>query len=189
MIPSFNEIVLSLYGAWRLAWRDPGGIGFFDASVDGVVRSFFAAALVAPLYALMLAIRFSALVEQPDPLVFALAETIAYLVSWLAFPLAMVTITRALDFFDRWPLFVCAYNWSLVVQNAVVLPLAVLSTAGLIAPAVGDYLWLPLLAVLVAYAWFVVRTALGVTAGAAIGIVGLDFGLSFLIDALATSMH
>jgi hypothetical protein len=189
MIPALNEIWLSLYGAWRLAWRDAAGIGFFDASQDGVARSFFAAVLVAPAYALMLALRFAATPAAPDPLRFALAESIAYVLSWIAFPLAMVSLTRAVGRFDRWPLFVAACNWSLVVQNALILPIAVASSAGLLPPAIGGLLWLPLLAFLIAYAWFIARTALDVPASTAFAIVGLDFLLSFLIDATADALH
>lgn len=189
MIPGLKEILISLYGAWRLACRDAGAIALFDASTDGVLRSFFAAVLVAPAYALMLAMRYAALLDPPPAIAFALSETIAYVISWVAYPLIMASLTRALGRFGRWPLFVCAYNWSLVIQNALVLPFAILSTAGVFPPEVGELLWLPLLAALVAYSWFIVRAALGVTAVAAIGIVGLDFALSIVIDAVADAMH
>lgn len=190
MIPALGEIWLSLYGAWRLARRDPAGIGWFAGSSDGAARSFFAAVLVAPAYALMLALRFAALPEDAaEPVPFAAAETIAYVVSWVAFPLAMASLSQALGRFDRWPLFVCAYNWSLVVQNALILPVAVASTAGLIPPAVAGLLWLPLLAFLIAYAWFIARVALEVPPSTAFAIVGLDFLLSFAIDATADALH
>ena len=56
MIPTTREIVFGLYGAWRLAHLDRGGLGYFDASVEGFWKSFFAAAMrVAAISARMAA--------------------------------------------------------------------------------------------------------------------------------------
>ena len=48
MIPDQQEVIRSIYGAWRLPWLDRSGMGHFNLSVDGFWRSFFAAVLVAP---------------------------------------------------------------------------------------------------------------------------------------------
>jgi len=49
-VPSAREMMYALYGAYRLARFDAGGMRYFDASIDGFWRSFFAAVLIAPFY-------------------------------------------------------------------------------------------------------------------------------------------
>jgi hypothetical protein len=188
-MPPLQEIVSSLFGAWRLARFDPAGIGFINASIEGARRSFFAAAIVAPAYALMLAVRFSGLDQETDAARFVIAETIAYVLSWVAYPLAMVPVSRALGRFDRYAGYVSAYNWSLVLQNALVLPLVILSASGLLPGGLIQMLWLFAIIAITAYVWFIARTALAISGTAAIGIVALDFVLSFLISGAADGLH
>lgn len=189
MIPSLKEIVLSVYGAVRLARFDSRGLGFLDASPPGVVRSFFAAVLVAPFYALMLAVRFAATADAPDPLRFALAEGIAYVVSWVAYPLMMVDIAQAIDRSGRLDLYICTYNWSLVIQNAIVLPLALLVTVGIIPAGPGQLLWLIAVAAVVVYIWFVARSALEISGLMAAGLVIVDIVVSLVISAIAGRLY
>ena len=79
-----RELAASVYGAYRLARLDPNGLRFFDASPAGARRSFYAAAIVAPFYALMLAV--GAPEPASDTLRFSLVEGIAYVLSWVAYP-------------------------------------------------------------------------------------------------------
>ena len=51
------EINSSIYGAWRLARRDPGGMNYMNLSVDGFWRSFIAIGLSAPAYILILLVQ------------------------------------------------------------------------------------------------------------------------------------
>ena len=53
MMPDHEEVLHSLYGAYRLAFLDRSGMSHFNLSVDGFWRSFFAAVLVAPGFALL----------------------------------------------------------------------------------------------------------------------------------------
>ena len=54
-----ENMATSLYGAYRLARADKSGLNYFDASIDGFWRSFFAAVVIAPLFALFLIVRYS----------------------------------------------------------------------------------------------------------------------------------
>ena len=47
-MPDHDSVIRSIYGAWRLALLDPSGLNWFDVSIEGFWRSFFAAAIVAP---------------------------------------------------------------------------------------------------------------------------------------------
>ena len=52
---SKQELLLSLYGAWRLLLRDTKGIEWLDDSPEGFWKSFFCAVVVLPGYILLLA--------------------------------------------------------------------------------------------------------------------------------------
>ena len=41
-----HEVLLSLYGVWRLFLRDPRGIEWLDVSIEGFWKSFFCAVVV-----------------------------------------------------------------------------------------------------------------------------------------------
>ena len=65
---------MSIYGAYRLARLDAAGMSYFDTSVAGFWRSFFAAVIIAPFYAMLLAIRFPIIAADADPTRFVLYE-------------------------------------------------------------------------------------------------------------------
>ncbi len=188
-MPGLNQIAASIYGACRLARLDRSGMSYFDTSLAGVWQSFFAAVLIAPFYALLLAIRFPLTGGTVDPLHFALAEAVAYVLSWVAFPVVMASLTQTMGCWDRFPAYLVAYNWSLVVQNAVFLPIGLLGATGIIPADAATFLWLLALVAVVVYIWFIARTALELPPFTCAGIVLLDIALSFLISATADSLY
>src|SRR5690606_8518675 len=86
---SSAEIAVSMRGAVRLALRDPAGLAFFDTSIAGFWRSFMAAVLALPAYALLLAARDESAGPPLDDPGVLLVEGIAYVIGWFAFPNAM----------------------------------------------------------------------------------------------------
>jgi hypothetical protein len=183
-----RELVASLYGAYRLARFDPRGLGFFDTSPAGARRSFFAAAIVAPFYALML------VVGGPDggdvdPLRFGVVEGIAYVLSWVAYPVLVEWLTRLLGCRERFETYLVAYNWSMVLQNAVVFPITMLAGLGVLPLQVGQLPWLGVFLLILLYVGFIARTALEVPPATAAGLVLLDVLLSALIDGVAGGLY
>ncbi len=187
-MPKTAEIAKALYGAYRLALRDPGGMAFFDTSMDGFWRSFFAAVLIAPLYFILLYVRYRAgLVDAPLFRLIAV-EASAYTIAWVAFPLAMITLCRILKRDDRYLGFIVAYNWAAVLQNGLYLPLSFLAIAGAIPSPAGNMISLAVLIAILFYTWFIAKTALNITSAQAVTVVFLDYGLGILINGLAESM-
>ena len=183
-----REVVLSLYGAWRLAERDPGGLAFFDSTTAGARRSFFAAAMVAPLYALMV------VADLPvdagaAPLRFALVQVIAYVTSWVAYPVVVEALSRAMGCREHFESYLTAYNWSMVLQNAVVLPLAILTSLDVLPPQLAQILRLAVFVLVLAYLGFIARVGLRVSPLTALGLVVMDVLLSALIDGIASGME
>ena len=187
-VPGVREIVSSLYGAWRLARFDPKGMSFFDPTLGGFWRSFFAAVIVAPAY--VVAVLFTGDGgRHTDPLRFGLAEAIGYVLSWVAFPLVMEWLSRRLGCRARYLSYITAYNWAAVIEHVLLLPVLLLTANSLVPDAAGQILWLLTLAFVLAYAWFVTRTALAVTAMTAVAIVGLDVALSYAISAVTAALE
>ena len=182
-----REAIVSLYGAWRLARLDARGFELFDKTPAGAMRSFYAAVLVAPMYAAV-ALMLPVAHAGSGGLRWLLVETIAYVVSWLAYPVVAEQLTRSMGCRQRFEGYLSAYNWSMVLQNAVLLPLAGLTALDVLPANLTQILWLVALVAIMGYLWFIVRTALEVGAFAAAGLVLLDELLSMLIDGIAAGL-
>ena len=118
MIPAITlrEIAAALYGAVRLARGDAHGIDFFEDSVDGFWKSFWAAAIVAPAYAILLAINLDDAEIKSGILRIAIVELTAYVAGWAAFPLAMHYVAEFMDREERYLRYIAAANWCAVIQ-------------------------------------------------------------------------
>ncbi|CAO3417943.1 hypothetical protein [Azospirillum doebereinerae] len=174
-------ILAALTGAYRLARFDRSGLEFFDRTPEGALNSFYAAVVVLPAYALLLAIRLWDTAGDSPLLQVLTVESIAYVVSWTAFPLALHRIASVMGKTDRYPGTVAAYNWSSVVQMAVYLPVIVLSATGLLPSILSEGLVFGVMMAMLTYQWFVLRTALDLSGLAAAALVMLDLFLSAAI--------
>lgn len=165
-------------GALRLAQMDKTGLEFFDRSVDGFWRAFYAAALVLPIYAatLMVIGRVSS-----DPSLW-LIEAVGYAVGWLAFPCLMLTLADLMDRRRRYFDFMVPYLWAAVPQNALLCGMTLLSVSGLLPEDVGSLLRVAAFFCVLAYKWYIARVGLEVTSGAALGVVVVDVALDLLIQ-------
>ncbi|MDP6603857.1 MAG: hypothetical protein QGG17_06660 [Rhodospirillales bacterium] len=184
---TLNEATTALYGAYRLARYDPSGVNYFDTTIAGFWRSFYGAVFVAPLFLLRISIRFqNGAWDAPAVHVVAI-ESLAYVIGWVAFPLAMVWVARLLERESAFIRYIVAYNWALVLQSAVFIPVEALSLTRMIPIAAGNMMLLVLVMAIAGYTWFVARTALNLAPVTAAGIVALDFVLAIVIDAIAES--
>jgi hypothetical protein len=183
-----SEIIRSLYGALHLARGDTSGMAFFNATEQGFWRSFTAAILIAPLFALLLTIRYHVNEAGVSLLRFTAIETIAYVVSWVAFPLLLYHLTDILGTGHRFIRYIVAYNWASVLQNLLYLPFALLVEAHLVQGAGSTFFGIILLGLVLLYTWFVTRTALEVTNLLAAGLVMIDLVLSIFINTITQGM-
>lgn len=185
---SLPEIYRALFGAVRLARLDPGGMTYFDTSVRGFWASFTAAALVLPLYALMLWIRYEQGIEAAPLGRLVPIKGVAFAISWLAFPVVMISLAASLGKWDRYIGFIVAYNWAGALQNGLFMILIALTDLGALPGAIGSTLLLIAFVLVLGYAWFVAKTALDVPGTVAAGIVAMDFMIGMLIDLVADGM-
>jgi hypothetical protein len=183
-----TEILRALYGAYRLARFDAGGLTFLDATPGGFWKSFFAAAIVLPLYLLLLAVRLQSDLPEGTPARFLAIELIAYVIGWVIYPLVMATVARLIDRERHYVRYIVAYNWASVWQNVLYLPVAILSVAGLLSGGIGSFIALAALTAVLVYAWFVARTALGLPGLHAVPLVALDIVLGLMLNGFADSL-
>ena len=178
-MPDREEVYRSIYGAYRLAFLDPSGMAYFNLSVDGFWRSFFAAVLVAPGYVLLVAQKLTA---QPDVLDLGwaiLVQTLAYGLIWAAFPLVALVLAQLLGLSRNYVPLIVAVNWAAVLQLGVLLAAMAL---GLLLPALEGLVLLVVTGGLLFYQWFVIRTALRTTGGIALLMVLVDLVLNTTIN-------
>ncbi len=120
LMPDREEILRSLYGAWRLAASIESGMRYFTLTVDGFWRSFFAAVLVAPGYVILVARELIGRVDTFDLGWVVLVQVLAYALSWAAFPLAAVLLIRLFDLSGNYVALIVSLNWAAVIQVGAV---------------------------------------------------------------------
>ncbi|QQP88676.1 hypothetical protein IGS68_22055 [Skermanella sp. TT6] len=183
-----REAVYSIFGAYRLALLDKTGLSYLDRTPEGALRSFYAALIVLPAYAVLVALRLWDVLPQVSLLRFITVEGLAYVISWSAFPLAMFHISGLLDRSSRYFDFLSAYNWSSVIQMGVYLPVVAVSDSGLVPGSLGEGMVLIVTLLVLIYQWFIARTTLDISGGAAAGVVLLDMVLAVFITGTADGM-
>ena len=189
-VPAWLEVQLAVGGALRLARGDPRGLGFFDTSIDGFWRSFRAAAICYPFFLMLLASRVSAAhwAASGAPRI-VIVETIGYVISWVAFPLLMLPLSRWLGREDRFLAFMVAYNWSQLPQTALFVVLAANSAAGLLPHALAQFADFAAAVAVLLYEWYIARVALAVSASQAVPVVLLDLVLGSILSRITEALY
>ena len=176
-MPPKQEIVSSLYGAWRLMRLDAAGMTYFNLSSDGFWRSFFAAVMIAPFY---VALSYVELADQAEARAALMALDFAsYCARWAAFVVVMIFIARLLQRSQHYAGFIIASNWISVPQW--VLGMVVFAVMRELPSVLMVLLYVALISVMTLYGFYVARVALGVDRGPAIAIAVIGFLMSFLI--------
>ena len=183
-----RETVYSIFGAYRLAMLDKTGLNYIDRSPEGAIRSFNAALIVLPAYAVLVVLRLWDVLPDVSLLRFITVEGLAYVISWSAFPLVMFYISGLLDRSERYFDFLSAYNWSAVIQMGVYLPVVALADSGLMPAGVDEGLVLAVTMLVLMYQWFIARTTLDINGGSAAGVVLLDMILAVFITGVSDGM-
>ena len=180
---SIPELATALTGAWRLAQLDRRGAAQFDATVDGFWKSFTAAAILLPLHFIL---KFMEPEDIAAPLWREVAIiAIAYVITWVAYPLVMAGITELIDRRSRYLGYIVAVNWCSVLQTALFVPFYV---AGLYGGAAGQILYLIVFLAMLAFDWFIARVMLDIDGLTAAGLVLLSLLLSAFIALLSDGL-
>ena len=188
-MPSLEEIARAIQGAWILFRFDPRGIELFEDSPEAFWKSFAAALIVAPGQAVLVVLHLS---ERPvtDGLFEVVAvEAFSYVLLWTALPVVLYSICRILEREDRFIIAVIAINWSAVIQIAIALPPRVVVAVGLLPPGLENLASVIVFVLLIAYVWFVAKSALQISGISAAGIVLTDIALSTIIRLVTDALY
>ena len=182
---SKREIVSALFGSWRLMRFDAEGMNWFDFSVGGFWRSFFAALPAAPFFALLIYLNFY---QQAGPVEAApeiFLSFLVYGVGWAIVPLIMIPVTKLFGVGRSFIPMMVAYNWTAVPQIIVQTLSALPGAVGLISDELSATIRFVVIIYVVIFEWFVIRTALQTTTTTAIGMVMLLETVGILIHLMA----
>lgn len=178
--PTRQEIANSLYGTLMLARQDKGGVEWLDGSVSGFWKSFFAAVLLAPFYALMLWMaRYSAMPEA-DMTAVILIEAVSYVGAWLFWPVIASEICRYLDPSMDCRKYIVGCNWSEIWIMLVRLPLVTIGISGLLGE--GSYAMFSLIMMIAVlyYRYVIARDTLPAATPVAVGLAIADMMVGLL---------
>ena len=187
MIPSTQEIVYRVYGAWRLARFDAGGAQYFEESPQAALRSFFAAALVAPAFLVTLLLTQDS-PPAADPVEVTIVVLLCYSLMWTAFPLIAYRICLVIDRERAFFRYLSADNWASVIAFHFQLVVVLLLVGGVVPAVLAQLVQLALRACLLIYAWFIARSCLDVSSIAAAGFVLLQFVVGLFVQIIAVGI-
>ena len=188
MIVTAEEVNRSLRGTLDLLNRRAEGLQAFDMTERGFWRSFAAIWLTLPAYVVTLALeRLRLGLLQPerallDSVGLDFVVALGQAASFIALPVAMIFVARALRLTDRYVSFVIVTNW-ITVTGVLVLSLpAILLLAGWATPELAMLFSLAFAIVILRLQWFATKVTLGVSGAFALGIVALGIGLDVAIS-------
>lgn len=180
-MPTIVEFVYVLRGLGRLVQFDVGGLGYFDRSIEGFWRSFRVALLLAPLYAILIPFDLERIQPTAGWQHIMITEILAYIVSWLLYPLVAYEICRLIGREAEYPGYIVVYNWSkMLIVTAQVLALMPALT-GMAAAETSHTLVGIVYFMFLIYLWFIARAALRIDPFSAIGMVFTSYLLTVVL--------
>jgi len=86
-----------------------------------------------------------------------IVETIAYVISWVAFPLFVLPVARHLGRADRFLSFMVVYNWSQIPQTVLFVLVGLDTATGLLPPSGAHFAGLLAAIAALVYEWYIAR--------------------------------
>ena len=184
MIPNRAEIISSFFGAWRLFRIDPDAMRWFNTSMDGFWRSFFAAFLALPSFAFAFAFHIAETDGAPEPAAAIVLGAIAYAAGWIVFPIVAAIVVQPMGYGHHYVPYIVAHNWAGALVAQAYLAVEILIRVGIFAGELGGFVAIILFVATLWYGWSVARVALATSASLAVALVVLATGLDYLITYL-----
>jgi hypothetical protein len=185
------ELRHAIKGSLLLARGDRAGLDHFDRALDGFWHSFRAAALVYPLFLLLLTMRVSAARWEAAGgwFVVVVIESIGYVIGWTIFPLVMIGVTRWLGREARYFDFMAAYNWCQLPEGVLALVVALVVQSGALPGTAGRLVEVAAALAVLLYEWFIARAALETSRSAAALVVLVDVVLGAVVARAAANFY
>lgn len=187
MLP-FVEIGYAVRGLWRLLQFDPSGLEYFDRSIAGFWRSFRVALLVAPFYALLIPYKLEMIRPTVGWQQIILVQILTYVVAWFLYPAVAYELCRWMRRDAEYPGYIVIYNWSATILVTADVLVWFPTFAGIAAPDTSAALGALIYHAFYIYLWFLTRAALKTDSLSAIGLVFVDYVLTFLLSFFYVAM-
>lgn len=184
-----RELSVALYGAWRFATLDRAAVQFFDNTPDSFWKSFNAAWLALPAYALLVLLSFVQHPVDAGPFRILSVESISYVIGWVLFPLVMIAFTDTTKTARNYYRFIAAWNWSIVLQAYFFLGVSAFSASGTVPESLGGLISLVATFAIFFYQGFVAKTTLDVTLPVAFLIVVVDLTIAIGLSMVSRSLY
>ncbi|MEQ8965539.1 MAG: hypothetical protein RID91_06920 [Azospirillaceae bacterium] len=188
MLPSFDEITRALFGALLLARGDKRGLDFFERTPEGALRSFYAAVIMLPIYAVVEAIQLAGQDFTAGGPRLITVELLTYVIGWTAFPVAMIPLAKLIDRPERYFDFLPVYNWVSLVQMGIFFPVLLLTMSGVLPEGIAGGLGWIVTVALILYTWIALKSALDIGGGTAAGLVVVDLVLGLMLSGATDAM-
>jgi hypothetical protein len=189
-VTTWAEVRWAMTGCLRLARGDRRGLEYFDRSLDGFWRSFMSAFLSYPFFLILLMMRVSlADWKAAGGLPIILIETIGYVISWVAFPLIMLSVVRWIGREHRFFDFMVPYNWCQLPQSILFVVIGLQSESEALGGSVSQALEFAAAIAVLVYEWYIARVALETSAAAATLVVLVDLVLGVVVTRAAGGLY
>lgn len=193
-----NEASRGVYAAWRLLRCDRGAVSLLDDTLEGVVKSYWCAALILPFYGLFLLLEAGVPVEHLGSLSNLAAkaglmnaligEAVFYVLAWwVVWPLIMDRVAPWLGRDENYFRYIVAFNWSHSVRIGLLVVYMAMRYGGMIPGDMLVIVQLSLLLLLCAYHWFLLRNVLETDGGTAVGLVAAEYAMMVILNNVAIS--
>jgi len=178
------DLVRALKGLSRLLRFDPSYRDYFDTTVQGTWRSFFAMMLVAPTVAMTLPDDPSKIYPNATQFELLAVPVLLYVIGWFAIPLVVLELGRWFKRDEVMPSYITVYNWFQLIN----LPLVAAMWLAIGSEAIHGLLGLLSLAVYLTYLFYIARSFLRVEIYVAAIFVAADFAISLVLELTETML-
>jgi hypothetical protein len=185
-MPTIVEFVYVLRGLRRLIQFDADGLSYFDRSIEGFWRSFRVALLIAPLYAVVIPFDLALIKPTVGWPHIMMIEILAYVVSWLLYPLVAYEICRRIGREAEYPGYIVVYNWSAILIVTANLLVWLPTAMGITEADTSSNLFRIVYLLFLIYLWFIARVALRIDPFSAIGLAFTSCVLTILLSKIHT---
>lgn len=187
-----EDATRGVFVAWRLFLRDGRVAELIDDSRQGVIKSFWSAAIALPIFGLILLLEtgtesnsianFGVLAGEAGLAAAFLASLVAYVIGWVAWPLFLHHLAPMLGCGRAYFRYLVAYNWMYAMWWLALLGYATLRLTGVVTAEMSDAFGLGLLTVLWAYHWYVMKVTLDLSGGVTAMLVATHFIVMSIVD-------
>jgi len=182
-----RSLFYGIAGAARLIRLDISGAHMMVKGLRGFWASlYWSAGLVAPLYLLLMALRFNS--EQHEPLRYTVVHVELYIISWLIFPIFMERISGLLRRRDKYLDFIIPYVWLGCLYNTFYMLVGLAQASNMISWEAASSIAVGLMFAGLVWIGHLAKKTLDIPYSAAIGIVIIDLFLSIMMSIIKAGL-